>query len=409
MQLTNILRALNRSRTGPVLLAAQIAIALTVLVNSAYLIGQQWQMNRRPTGMDTENIFWVMSTSYGNDFQQGPVVRSDLAYLNALPGVIAAAASHSLPETMSRTVLGFSTEPEMRGRQTDGLVYLMTGRAVDALGLKLVAGRSFDAGSVAEPASDFNQALSNWAPEIIVTQAFANSLFEHGDAVGKTVYVDPVRRSCKVIGVVARMQAFPIGGPEREGAERVVLVPATPPGPGALYIVRTQPGRLDALMARVERELESQQPRRFVNQIEALATTAQRIRAPARASSVILSIVALFVVAVTAVSIFGLAAFNVVRRIRQIGTRRALGARRSHILSYFLLENWLITTAGVLVGCILALAVGVKLSEAYQLPRFPLMYLVGGVVSLWVVALLAAFAPAHRAAAIPPAVATRLG
>ena len=88
-------------------------------------------------------------------------------------------------------------------------------------------------------------------------------------------------------------------------------------------------------------------------------------------------------------------------RTKQIGTRRF------HILRYFLVENWLTTTSGVIIGCVLALALGVKLSLMFQAPRMPLYYLVVGVLTLWVLGLSAVWVPGRRAAAISPAVATR--
>jgi len=113
-------------------------------------------------------------------------------------------------------------------------------------------------------------------------------------------------------------------------------------------------------------------------------------------------------VIVTVIGIVGLAAFSVATRTKQLGTRRAIGARKFHILRYFLVENWLITSVGALIGCTLALAVGVKLSQMYMMPRLPLYYLVAGIVSVWALGLLAVVLPARRAAAIPPATATRM-
>ena len=94
-------------------------------------------------------------------------------------------------------------------------------------------------------------------------------------------------------------------------------------------------------------------------------------------------------------------------RTKQIGTRRALGARRRDIIDYFLVENALITGAGILMGCLLALAAGYWLSLHYALPRLNLYYLVGGVLALWGIGQLAAWQPARRASAVPPSVATR--
>jgi putative ABC transport system permease protein len=94
-------------------------------------------------------------------------------------------------------------------------------------------------------------------------------------------------------------------------------------------------------------------------------------------------------------------------RTKQIGTRRAVGARRRDIIRYFLVENWMITSGGILLGCVFALAVGYWLSYEYQLPRVDLYYLVAGVVVLWALGVLAAWQPARRAAKVSPALATR--
>jgi putative ABC transport system permease protein len=110
---------------------------------------------------------------------------------------------------------------------------------------------------------------------------------------------------------------------------------------------------------------------------------------------------------VCCLGIFGLATFNVGSRTRQIGTRRAVGARRGDIVAHFLLENALILMIGALLGSVLALAVGGWLTRRYGLPRLDLMYLLAGVGVLGLIGQLAAWQPARRAAAVPPSVATR--
>jgi putative ABC transport system permease protein len=124
--------------------------------------------------------------------------------------------------------------------------------------------------------------------------------------------------------------------------------------------------------------------------------------------------VAIFLVTVTALllgisslGIFGLGTFNVSTRTRQIGTRRAVGARRGDILRYFMVENGLITTGGIVVGSLLALGVGYWLSMQYSLPRLDLYFLVGGVLVLWTIGQIAAWHPARRASRVSPSVATR--
>jgi putative ABC transport system permease protein len=108
-----------------------------------------------------------------------------------------------------------------------------------------------------------------------------------------------------------------------------------------------------------------------------------------------------------ALGAFGLISYNVGTRTKEIGTRRALGACRSDILAYYMLESGIVTTAGNLLGTCLALAVGYWLTVQNQLPRLNLFYLAGAMMTLWVIGQLAAFRPAKRAAAVSPAVATR--
>ncbi|MGH8218396.1 MAG: ABC transporter permease [Steroidobacteraceae bacterium] len=406
MEIRALLKALWRSRTGPILISVQIAIALAVLVNIAYLVAGRIEVYRQPTGIDLHDIFWVVSQGFGKDYDQSTAVRSDLAYLNGLPGVVAAAATLTLPQTYSGYGLPYSSVPGVNVRSVGGRVMLMTDRGLDALGLHLIEGRAphADATSV-QP--DPMSTIAHWAPEVAITQVLANKLFPKGDALGKTLYTGLIDKSAKIVGIVERMQAAPMGGPAADFSQSVVFVPGIPSGPTALYLVRTQPGRQAQIMAQVEHSLADRVPARFIAHMETLDETAANTRSYLKSSSIILGVVAFLVLAVTAIGIFGLAAFNVTTRTRQIGTRRAIGARRRHILRYFLVENWLLCTAGVLVGCVLALALGAELSVMFELPRLPLYYLAFGVASLWLIGFGATLFPARRAASVAPAIATR--
>jgi putative ABC transport system permease protein len=110
---------------------------------------------------------------------------------------------------------------------------------------------------------------------------------------------------------------------------------------------------------------------------------------------------------VTALGIVGLASFWVQQRTKQIGVRRALGATRGQILRYFQTENFLLATLGIVIGMMLAYGINQLLMGRYELPRLPALYLPIGAVVLWLLGQLAVFGPARRAAAVPPAVATR--
>jgi putative ABC transport system permease protein len=207
-----------------------------------------------------------------------------------------------------------------------------------------------------------------------------------------------------IAGVIEQMHGAWVGW---DKVDRVMLTPVVGPGPGIRYLVRTEPGKLDSMMATVEAALRKRDPNRVVGKLRSVQNFKQSSYASDSLMAVTLSVVTSLVLVFSALGIFGLATFNVNTRTRQIGTRRAVGARKRDIVSYFMAENWIVTSLGVLLGCGLALAAGFWLSNQFQLPRLNLYFLVGGVAGLWVLGQLAAWQPALRAAKVSPAMATR--
>jgi putative ABC transport system permease protein len=410
MEIRALLSAMGRSKTGPALVAAQIALTLAVLVNVTYMIQQRLADAGRPTGLDLANTFWVDARTTAPADNHAAQVKADLAYFSSLPGVVAASIISTVPQTMSESDLTFSADPAVVQRPGGGevaLIYTGSEGLIDALGLKLIAGRNFSPGAVQPPLQDGTATMAHWAPEMIITQALADKLFPGGRALGKTVHAGFINKPAVVVGIVGLMRANPFPLQDDSYAIQDVLVPIIPSGPNVRYVIRAAPGRRDAIMARVEKEFADLQPGRFINRMEALEHTAERSRSGYRASVIILGVAAFFVLLVTVVGIVGLAAYNVASRTKQLGTRRALGATKFHILRYFLVENWITTTSGVVLGCVLGLAAGIEVSRQFQTPRLPLYYLAGGVLLMWLVGLLAVLLPARRAASIPPATATR--
>jgi putative ABC transport system permease protein len=410
VEIRALLSALRRNKTGPLLVSVQVAITLAVLVNVAYIVRQRVEEVSKPTGMDLDNMFWIATGTSSRDYNYATAVKADLSYLNSLPGVVAASTINDLPQTGAITGLPFASNLEALERPNggiSGLIYFGTDKFLDTLGLKLIAGRNFDLDAIKPPAADFEASLGNWAQEVIITERMAKKLFPDGNAIGKPIYVGLINKSSTIVGIVDFMRAVPASARYDDFVLQVVIAPIIPSGPSSLYVVRAKPGQRAAVMRQLEKNFADLQPGRFVSRMQDYTRTAAETRQGTRTSAIILAIVALFVLAVTVVGISGLAAFNVTTRTKQLGIRRAIGARKFHILRYLLVENWIITTCGAVLGCMLALAAGIKLSTMYEMPRLPLYYLVGGVLLLWIVGLLAVLVPARRAASISPAVATR--
>ena len=395
------LSALLRNRTGAVLVAAQVAIALAVLANAAYLIVQRIEKIHRPTGIDEQNIFVIESAGFTARFHQRASVREDLAYLRGLSGVIAATATNSIPLSDSGDSDSLVTRPDARrsGYIND---LEIDEQGLETLGVRLISGRNFRHEEIQPPRTRSD--VSRFVPVIIVSRELGEYLFPQQNPLGKQVF-DAFNHTATIIGVVD-----PIMGtfPGSEHPDRVFFVPRMPDEFIVVrYLVHTRPGQRDALMRLAESHLATSNADRVINFVRPLTYFKNLSYLSASSMEIYLLTVTALVIAVTSLGIFALATFNVSTRTKQIGTRRAVGARRGDIVRYFLIENGLITSAGVLTGCALALAAGYWLSVQYALPRLDLYYLVGGVLVLWGIGQLAAWQPARRAAAVPPSVATR--
>jgi putative ABC transport system permease protein len=410
VEIRALFSALKRNKTGPILVALQVAITLAVLVNVAYVVQQRIEEVNKPTGMDLDGLFWIATGTTSRDYSYSAGVKADLSYLNSLPGVVAASVINNLPQTGAITGLPFASNLETLQRPNGGtgaLIYFGTDKLLDSLGVRLIAGHNFDLDAIKPPAADFEASLGDWAQEVIITKRMAEKLFPDGNAIGKPIYVGLINKSSTIVGIVDFMRAVPAPARYDDFVSEIVFAPIIPAGPNGLYIVRAKPAQRAAVMREVEKNFADLQPGRFISRMRDYTRTAAETRQGTRTSAIILAVVALFVLAVTVVGISGLAAFNVTTRTKQLGIRRAIGARKFHILRYFLVENWIITTCGAALGCMLALGAGIKLSTLYEMACVPLYYLVGGVLLLWIVGLLAVLVPARRAASISPAVATR--
>jgi putative ABC transport system permease protein len=121
----------------------------------------------------------------------------------------------------------------------------------------------------------------------------------------------------------------------------------------------------------------------------------------------LLTFIVVLLTAITGLGIVGLASFSVARRTKQIGTRRALGATKPAILRYFMLENFIISSTGVIGGAILAIGLNMWMVEAFNLQRIAWYLIPAAMITLWIVGQLAVFGPARRATNVPPALATR--
>jgi putative ABC transport system permease protein len=397
-----IVSALLRNRTGALLVAIQIAIALAVLVNAVYVVHQRIEKMSRPTLIDDPNLFGVSSAGFTERFNYDASLREDLDYLRGLPGVVSATVTNAIPLSQSGSATSIWTRPEQKGNKAQINFFSMDEKGLSTLGVRLLAGRDFRANEILPPATQTS--YSDFVPQLIVTEAVGKTLFPNESALGKTVYTS-LGKPATITGVIDNMIGSGFAG--YEALDHVAILPQLPRLLGFAFLVRTEPGRRDAVMRAAEEHMSVSDPNRVVQYVRSVEYYKKALYLDDRNMEVFLITVTALLVAIASLGIFGLATFNVSTRTKQIGTRRAVGARRRDILNYFMVENAMITTAGIAFGSTLALAVGYWLSLQYKLPRLDLYYLAAGVPVLWIIGQLAVWQPARKASAVSPSVATR--
>lgn len=402
MHIGPIWRSMLRNKTGAILIALQMAVTMAIMVNAISIINERSGAMERPSGLDEANIFHIGSYGYKDSFNEQQTINRDLDAIRALPGVVNAVQTNAIPLSSSGWSMGLSLEPGPEADSSGVAVYFVDENAIDTYGLNLIAGENFAPTDVTWR----ERTATQWPGKTILTQAMAETLWpdDWRSALGKTVYIG-TDQPVNIIGIVERLQA-PWNG--WSGLERTMLVPQHTLFSGTRYVVRAEPGMRDTLMPEVEELLASSSDERIVNNMRTMEETRQRSYQDDAAMIKMLNFTIVLLLLVTSLGIVGLASFSVSRRTKQIGTRRALGATRLDIARYFMLENFLISLAGVLIGAGLTVGLNMLLVEQFNIDPGPMVLLVpGAMLLLLLIGQAAVLGPARRASLVPPAVATR--
>ncbi|MCP1373538.1 ABC transporter permease [Dyella lutea] len=408
MQIRPILSTLRHHKLTALLLTLQVAFTCAIVCNVVFMVAQRVQRISVPTGIAEDEVSAIHSTGIEKGENAQARQTADLAALRAVPGVRSAAAvSYSLPLDRSESSSGICPSKQALDRamqlntiEGSGCVepagYDGTPGLLATLGLHLVAGRDF-------LPDDY---VSEGKPAVaIVTRALAQKMYPGQPALGQSMYDGD--HFIRIVGIVDTLLRPAPRKPGLDGDS--IIWPQRPEGPGVLYVLRSAPRDRQRVLGAAVAALLKANPNRIINPGQVQTYTEIRRAYFQRDTTMIGLLIAsaLGLLFVTALGIAGLANFWVQQRRRSIGIRRAIGATRSDILRYFQAENFLIVSAGVLLGTLLAVALNLLLMSHYELLRLPLWYLPVGALALWVLGQLSVLAPALRAAAVPPVVATR--
>ncbi|MBP6749082.1 MAG: ABC transporter permease [Xanthomonadaceae bacterium] len=402
MDIRPILSTLLRHKTAAALIVLEIALSCAIICNALFLITDRIGRIGRDSGL-TENELVRLQIGSLDDGDETARARADMAALRAIPGVVHASSVNQIPYGGSSWNSGVRLTREQQDSNFNASTYLGDEQMLETFGLRLIAGRDFADDEYLEWEAMNKPGVNIAFPAAIVTRAFAENLYPGQNAIGKSFLVwgdNPTR----IVGIVDHVLRPNDAGASNESGYSVFLPVQMSTG---LYVLRTAPERRADVMKTAIDTLNKLDANRLINDQDLVSDMRRDFYGRDRAVAWLLAIVCAALLTITAFGIGGLVSFWVQQRTKQIGVRRALGATRGQILRYFQIENFLLATIGIALGMLGAYGLNQLLMSHYELPRLPLVYLPVGAAALWLLGQVAVFGPARRAAAVPPAIATR--
>ncbi len=404
MDIRPILSTLGRHRIAALLIVLEIALTCAIVANALHLIRQRLDNLHADSGVAEAQLVRVRMSGIGTTSNGNAITREDLAALRQIPGVTAAAVVNQVPFSYSAWMSGVNLAPDQNQSTLTAATYFGDD-VLDGLGARLIAGRDFTADEYRSLDSIQTETNPD-VPAVIITRALAERLFPNTSALGKSLYVwgnKPIR----VIGIVEHLAKPGRGGGAAQRDDSLIAPIRMPYDIARNYVVRVQPGAMAAVIKALTPTLQRIDDNRLILSVEPFANTRNTFFQQDRTMAWLLATVSLALLVVTALGIVGLASFWVQQRTRQIGVRRALGATRGQIVGYFMTENLILTTLGIVLGMLGAYGLNQLLMSHYELPRLPAVYLPIGALLLWLLGQIAVLGPALRASHVPPALATR--
>jgi putative ABC transport system permease protein len=390
-------RSAAAARRG--LVVAEVALALVLLIGAGLLIESYWRLRRVDPGFSPERVIAADLALPLARYPEGTESRFyERLYERAasLPGVEAAGGVNILPLDGNYSCDGIqiAEHPVPAGQEPCAEARSASPGYFRAMGIPLVAGRTFDSGDTASSAR-----------VIIVNQAMARRFWPGEDPLGKTLtYLrDSSGGPRRVVGVVGDVRHF---GLDREPAPELYTPQPQPPSFHGMTVVLRARTRPAALLAALRREVAALDPLVPVYRTRTLAEMVSADAASPRLRTAILGAFAALALLLAMIGIYGVLACIVGQRTREIGIRRALGAGDGHLLRMLLGQTMAPALAGVGLGLVAALAATRLLSGLLfgVAPADPLLFTACPLL-LTAAALAASWLPSRRAARIEPRVA----
>jgi len=405
-------RKMTTSRVRGLLLVAQVAACLALLTVCGMMTGKLLRLRAEETGFATQGVYVVTpsaTSGVANALASDPL--GAVETLRTLPGVASACLVSELP--LRRPGGNLRSVPIVIDGGTPSRIShdRVTAGFFEAFGVPVVRGRAFTP-----------EETRRGAQVVIVSESAARRLWPGQEAVGKMVSVDDALfvertgpnaaeagqgyRECAVIGVSRDFVSDWSGNKGRD----LMLVPVPASGAAASILVRLESDSAAILRGVEETAAAAGMPVKFQ---ESLATSVDRGLWPYRAFARISGALTGLSVLLATVGLYGVVAFGVNQRTREIGVRLALGATAERVTGLFVRQGMRLVAYGVVLGlaggCVFAVLIGKFMTGADFTGTLAFRCAVFAVVTvlLILVSLVACWLPARRAAKVDPMVALR--
>jgi predicted permease len=394
----------GRNLPGAALVCAEVALALLLLTGGGLLVRSFLAVIDNDLGFDAQDVLIANIALAGPAYLEDPAHRLRfwdelVERVRAIPGVESAGLANWVP-----TVAGGTTFLELEGGSgRSGAGYRIVGDDYfRTLRVPLLRGRAFEAsdGFGSERVA-------------VVNRSFAERLYAGADPIGRRVRAVSMENELegppwiRIIGVVADVRHW---GHERDPDPEMFVLHRqlhTTLTTAMSLVIRASPGALPELPGVVRRAVGEIDPA-LAPDLNLLTDAIGFVLLERRVTAGVLSAFALLALALAAIGIYGLVAFAVAQRTREIGVRAALGARRARIIRLMLGNALRVVLAGVVLGALGAWWLGRLMSGMLVdvRPADPLTFGVAATL-LILVAVFAALAPSLRAARLDPLAALR--
>jgi macrolide transport system ATP-binding/permease protein len=401
----------NSSRSGPrrlwgrnLLVVAQIAISVVLLVVAMIVYRGFSTQFSAGTGFQTDRLLMMTFdprlVRYDNDqiknFYDRLIEQAAIA-----PGVKSVSLAATVPFAMNQRAFSINVVREgyqySDDEEKDNILYdVVDERFFETLGVPIVSGRGFQKSDDADA-----------SPVAVVNEILANKYWPGDNPVGKRLLVEPAPGMSRWVEVVGVARAGKYVSITEEPAEYLYLPLAQSQRPQRVLVVAAlgDPAALTATLREVVRGLDSNMPLYDVRTMDEFFS--QFVNASSNTILYIIGSMGVMGLVLAMIGLYGLVAYSTSRRTREFGIRMAIGARAGGVLRMVLAQGLTLCLAGLILGLIASLPAGgflrsfIYTATADWTPYFAVPIL------LMLVAVLATYAPARRAARIDPMKALR--